>query len=519
MKQQMEWNKSAVFDANIGLGRFAAGMYPALQTADELLGYLDRAGIGEALVYSVLARECGPDLGNRLLRADIAGRPRLHPCLTLVPEALSLDAALVIMRRENISCGRVFPRAGHFPVRPWCLAGIAESLLQQPHPLLFVDYETTHWSDESIDWEGIRDLCQAYPALPVAVVGPAAIAPRLYVRLLEECPNLNLEISRLNVPGELERLCRRGFGTRLLFGSNSPVVFAGGVLSQTALAALSDADRQNILGANLRRLLGLKPVSSKSTQAFFTAYPAIDMHVHYGRWQHSYCGPGDADGMIGEMNRCGIDKAVLTSIDACYGAARAGNAEVAAACRRYPERLFGYITVDPKHQAEIRDEIKLYGENPSFRGFKFHADVHNTTLADEGYAAALEYADRRGWPILIHAGDKPAVWRNMCVRYPNAKFLAAHAGGINLRDGVGRELADACRDHPNLFLDLGSSRMVPGVVEWLVKTAGIDRVIYGSDYPIFDFGYERGRVDCAALEADEQQRVLYGNAAGLLRLQ
>lgn len=160
------------------------------------------------------------------------------------------------------------------------------------------------------------------------------------------------------------------------------------------------------------------------------------MHVHYGRWQHSVCGPGDAGGIIAEMDRCGIERAVLTSIDACYGVVSAGNAAVAEACRRYPK----------------------------------------------------------------------------------AQFLAAHAGGINLRDGIGLQLAAACREHPNLFLDLGSSRMVPGVLEWLVETAGVDRVLYGSDYPIFDFGYEYGRVDCSSLGADEQQRVLYGNATGLLRL-
>lgn len=507
-----------MFDANIGLGRFAAGDFPPFASSDGLLEYMDRVGIGEALVYSVLARECGPDLGNRLLLDAIAGKPRLHPCLTLVPGEPSLDGALQVMRRGNISCARICPRAGHFSVRPWCLAGIAESLLQQPHPLLFVDFEVGHWSDESIDWDAIRNLCMAFPALPVAVVGPAAIAPRLYCRLLEECPNLNLEISRLNVPAELERLCSRGFAQRLLFGSNSPVIFAAGVLAQTALAGLSAADRQNILGANLRRLLGINPTSAKSAQASFTAYPAIDMHVHYGRWQLSVCGPGDAGGIIGEMDRCGIERAVLTSIDACCGEVRAGNAEVAEACRRYPERLFGYITVDPKHPAEIQDEIRRHGGNPSFRGFKFHADLHKAALDDAGYAGALEYADRRGWPVLIHAGDKPDVWRNMCARYPNAKLLAAHAGGINLRDSVGRELADACRDHPNLYLDLASSRMVPGVLERLVEMAGIDRVIYGSDYPIFDFGYERGRVDCSSLGADEQQRVLYGNAAGLLRL-
>ena len=62
-----------VFDGNIGLGRFAAGTATHFATAGELLSYMDRLGIGEALTYSVVARECGPEPANEWLVRETAG--------------------------------------------------------------------------------------------------------------------------------------------------------------------------------------------------------------------------------------------------------------------------------------------------------------------------------------------------------------------------------------------------------------------------------------------------------------
>jgi uncharacterized protein len=507
-----------VCDANIGLGRFATGVVPPFQSASEVLAYMDQLGIGEAVVYSVLARESGPEIGNEWLVRETAGNPRLHPCLTLVPGDASLAATLALMRTRHIPCGRIFPRAGHFSVRPWCLAPVAEGLLSLPQAVLFIDFELTSWGDDTLDWEGVRDLCVRYPGLPVVVVCASITAPRLYDRLMTDCPNLHLEISNLHVPGELERLCANGFGRRILFGSDSPINFAGGALSQVRHATLDETNRGNILAGNMQRLMSSNPRQDSAAPASSPLLPAIDMHVHYGRWHHSVCGPGDADGMIREMNRCGIAKAMLTSIDACYGGVKAGNDAVADACRRYPGRLFGYITIDPKHRGEVEDELRRHGADAAFRGLKFHASVHGVQLADPRYAIALEFADSRGWPVLIHAPDDAQAWLDACERYPNAKLLAAHVGGITLTREEEKRLVLGCRDHANLFLDLASGNMTPGILERLVEMAGVDRVVYGSDYPIFDFGYERGRVDFSSLSQAEKTRILSGNAEALLKI-
>ncbi len=508
-----------IVDANIGLGRFAASSAFHFAMADELLACMDRLGIGEALVYSVVARECGPESANEWLVRETAGHPRLHPCLTLVPADPSLDPALANMRQAGIAAGRVFPRAGHFSVRPWCLGPVAEGLLKLPRGVLLLDFELSGWGDESIDWPGVRELCLAYPALPVVVCGCTVAAPRLYDRLLCECRNLHIEISRLHVAGELERLCAAGFGDRVLFGSDGPAQFAGGVLSQVRCARLSGGDRDRILGGNLARLLGMPAARCTVTSGTPAADRAIDMHVHYGRWHHSVCGPGDADGLVSEMDRCGIGQAVLTSIFSCYGDVDGGNAAVAAACRRHPTRLFGYITIDPKHPDEMESELQCHGADSAFRGLKFHCGTHAVRLDDERYAPALAFADRRGWPVLIHHGmGDSAPWVRCCERYPNAKLLAAHAGGMTMNEGWEARFLQMCRSHANLYLDLASSRLAPGVLEQLVAAVGAERVIYGSDYPLFDFGYERGRVDYSLLSADDRAKILYKNAARLLGL-
>jgi len=507
-----------VFDANIGLGRFAAAAGPSFETADALLANMDRLGIGEALVYSALSRECGPELGDEWLLHETAGHARLHPCMTLVPGDRSLPAALDLMLAKGLRCARVFPRQGHFSVDPWCLAPAAEGLMKLGPSVLFVDYELTGWSDEGMDWEGVRRLCEAYPGLAIVIAGVRTPSLRLYNRLLAMCPNLYLEISHLHVPGELVRLCEAGYGGRVLFGSDSPTQFAGGVLSHARHAPLSDEDRAVILGGNLRRLLSAVPSDDGPVIAWPDSPPAIDIHVHHGRWQHSECGPGDADGMVVEMDRCGIAKAVLTSIYACYGGVMLGNAAVADACRRYPERLYGYITVDPKYPDELARELEQHGADASFRGLKFHCGCHGVELSHAGYQPAFEFADRRGWPILIHGGGTAESWAALCRRYPGARLIVAHMGGMLHEPGEGWNLLKTCREHENLFLDLGASTMGLGVLERMVEGAGADQVLYGSDYPLFDFGYERGRVDFSPLSRADKVKILWGNAARLLGL-
>ena len=218
------------------------------------------------------------------------------------------------------------------------------------------------------------------------------------------------------------------------------------------------------------------------------------------------------------MDRCGIAQAVLTSIFSCYGGVAIGNEAVADACRRYPGRLFGYITVDPKFPEEMQRELSQRGAESGFVGLKFHCAAHSTTMGSGLYAPAFEYADSRGWPILIHGADPVETWLEQCRRYPNARLIIAHACGFSPERDEDRRFVAAPRDHGNLFLDLAGGAIPRGNLEWLVETAGADRVLYGSDYPLYDFGYERGRVDYSPLSRNDKTQILSGNAQRLFNI-
>jgi predicted TIM-barrel fold metal-dependent hydrolase len=52
----------------------------------------------------------------------------------------------------------------------------------------------------------------------------------------------------------------------------------------------------------------------------------------------------------------------------------------------------------------------------------------------------------------------------------------------------------------------------------LVQEAGAERIVFGSDVPLMDPGYQLGRVLGSLLSADEKRRILYENAARLFRI-
>jgi len=503
-----------IFDANMGLGRFSYG--GGYYSTGELLSRMDKLKIDNAVVYSVLSRQSDPAAGNELLLKQIHGCSKLVPAWVLVPTEMDPEKTVKAMRKNNVYAARVFPNTGHFPIRPRCLGPLAKSLQEAGNMVLFIDFGNVHWSQDLTDWEGIFQICKLCPSLPIVTIGATNTAPRNYDGLLAECPNLYLELSKLSAPGEVKRLIAKGYGERLLFGTDMPLSFAGGIIGLLRYEQLNNMDRHNIFGGNLEKLLHLSFKENKpSVQTRKWQGRVIDMHVHHGGWHNAASGKGDASSIVREMNRCGIEISVVTSLWSCWGDMRRGNEAVAQASSMYPENIFGYITIDPKYPDEVQSELKLHGANPAFHGLKFHCDCHRVDVTDPLYEPAMDYANQRKWPVLVH-GFPCDKTRQICPKYPQAKFIAAHVGGGDSNDKYSLNLAGYCRDYDNLYLDIASSRMAPGFLEQLTDIAGAEHIVYGSDHPLFDFGFELGRVLYSDLSEEQKKLILYDNAAKLL---
>src|SRR5262249_29227805 len=73
--------------------------------------------------------------------------------------------------------------------------------------------------------------------------------------------------------------------------------------------------------------------------------------------------------------------------------------------------------------------------------------------------------------------------------------------------------------HGNVYADTSSARsIVPGLIEWAVRELGAERVLFGTDTPLYHTPMQRARIDHADLGDAEKRLILRENAVRLFAL-
>ena len=253
----------ALYDASCMLGRSAVRQPGAPTTPDELVAALRSYGIGEALVYHADAAEYSWAIGNERLLADVADQASLHPCWVLGPHQtgeLPPPAEVVsAMLGAGVRPVRLFPHDHRYRFRAWNVGPLLERLEAHRVPV-WVDFGLRGWTDELVDWEGLVEVCGAFPALPVVLVRANIGSNRRLFPAMERCPNLLIETSYYTVHRGIELVAGTFGAERVLFGTGFPTRAAGPAITALAYALIPDVDRARIAGGNLRSLLeGVKP--------------------------------------------------------------------------------------------------------------------------------------------------------------------------------------------------------------------------------------------------------------------
>ncbi len=258
-------------------------------------------------------------------------------------------------------------------------------------------------------------------------------------------------------------------------------------------------------------------------------YPIIDCHTHvfpekiaqkavqsigefYGIQMTR---TGSMDELYDEARSFGVTKMLITSTATKSEQVMPINDFLKESADSY-EGFFAFGTLYPEmSQYEMESEIdRLVGMG--FYGVKLHPDFQRVKADSEGMKLIAKLVAGK-LPVLIHAGDyrfdhsNPDRIRNLIESAPfNFTLIAAHMGGFSVWDEACKKLAG----YDNLFVDTCSSLhfLEPERAVELIGIYGEDKVLFGTDYPMWNYKDEFERIDRLNLAPGVLKKILFENA-------
>ena len=275
----------------------------------------------------------------------------------------------------------------------------------------------------------------------------------------------------------------------------------------------------------------------------------------------------DVSARLAAMDDAGVDIQLVSpspshyhywaSEDLARTVCELANAGVAAHCAQAPDRLHG-LGLIPLQHPRLAPRALEHALDLGLRGVEISSHAPGSPareLSDPAYSPFWARAEEAGALVFLHpfgctlderldrwylsnTVGQPAenavalshlIFGGVLDRHPALRILAAHGGGylpthIGRSDHAWRTRPDAhnCVHEPSSYLKrLWFDSLVhsPSVLRALIRAAGPDRVLLGSDFP-FDMGTENplAALKAAGLPESDFHAIRGGNAADLLGL-
>lgn len=249
----------------------------------------------------------------------------------------------------------------------------------------------------------------------------------------------------------------------------------------------------------------------------------VDAHVHLGpllRWQVR----GEAEEMFFSARNNGIDKLFCTHGEALLYDMETGNLKLYQLMQRYPEEILGYCSISSgrylnKAVKEVEKCIKEYG----MRGVKIFSwysygqgdRVWQSVDSEYMYPVVAKAAELKV-PLLAHATPKECA--ELAKRFPEAIIIMAHMGNTGTAGGDWHLAISVAEKYDNIYLDTCGSSIDAGCLELAVERLGAERIVYGSDWPMFSFEFALSRINSAKISSEDKEKILGKNIIRILGL-
>jgi uncharacterized protein len=257
-----------------------------------------------------------------------------------------------------------------------------------------------------------------------------------------------------------------------------------------------------------------------------TSTRSIDVHAHFGTYTvhptdlvNHWLSSGPERALeLAELS--GTEYTVVSPLRALFAQGPddviSGNEEAAKAAENN-EGLLQWVVVNPLVQESYVQAAAML-QTPCCVGIKIHPEQHKYHIKDHG-RAIFEFAAARQAVVQSHSGcplTQPVDFVQFADDFPEVKLIVSHLGN-NYDEDMTQQVRAVQRSlHGNIFTDTSSSKSItPKLIEWAVNEVGADRILYGTDSPLYFAPMQRARIDCADISDADKQMILRDNALRL----
>ncbi len=259
-------------------------------------------------------------------------------------------------------------------------------------------------------------------------------------------------------------------------------------------------------------------------------YPIIDCHCHIypdkiadravGAIGDFYdlpmCYDGRSATLIERSSKIGVVHNVIFSVATTPHQVNSINSFIARCVAEGQGRFTGLGSLHP--ESDSIDEDIRHIKELGLKGVKLHPDFQKFRIDDEKLYPIYDMCSGE-LPLLLHTGDyrydysNPERMARVLKEFPQLTVVGAHFGGWS----VWEEATEVLSDYKNFYVDCSSSFhwLKTDKAKEIIRKYGADRVLFGTDFPMWSYEEEFEFFRSLNLSDEENQKILYKNALKL----
>ncbi|MBE5801971.1 MAG: amidohydrolase [Clostridiales bacterium] len=227
---------------------------------------------------------------------------------------------------------------------------------------------------------------------------------------------------------------------------------------------------------------------------------------------------GTLAGLFTHGAAAGVERFLVHSVATTQERVHSINDYLMRTAAEHGDKLIGFGTLHPDYP-DVEGEAKRIKAG-GLHGVKLHPDIQQFLSDGDGAVRMFRVLADHGLPVLVHTGDmrypysQPERIARVLDQVPHLKIICAHLGGWSVWQEAWKELAG----RPGVWVDTSSSlyALEPEAAAEVIRHYGVDRVFFGTDYPMWKPEEEVRRFLSLPLTAQEQEKIAHGNFEAFL---